>query len=76
MENTIKKLNKIVKEMDMIVSRTARNYKFYMSEGKTKHAINEIGALRGAIYMAEAAGVKVPEYYYDMVSDASEMLEE
>lgn len=55
-------LNEQVKK-DM--ERVANNCRFYQEQGNKTHLINEVGVLRGQMYIADMIGVQYPriEYY-------------
>ena len=68
----------LIKETKKILERTARNCDFYRSEGMTEHLINEIGCLRGAMYIADEIGIEYPSalYYQLYIKPNFELLQE
>ena len=63
MKNTTKTTIETIQEE---LARIYKNCEFYEKENKTFLLTNEIGALRGAMYIADIIGVTYPaQYYYD-----------
>jgi len=52
--------NAIRKELQ----RLADNCEYYNAAGMDEHYINEVGCLRGAMYIADLVGVQYPQYIY------------
>lgn len=49
------------------LERIARNCDFYAKNNDQNHYINEVGCLRGAMYIADLIGCKYPiQQYYDL----------
>ena len=48
------------------MERVVQNCRFYQEQGNTMHLINEVGCLRGQMYIADMLGLKYPkaEYYH------------
>ena len=47
------------------MERVVRNCQFYLDEGNKTHLLNEVGCLRGQMYIADMIGLQYPkmEYY-------------
>lgn len=47
------------------MERVANNCRFYQEQGNQIHLINEVGCLRGQMYIADMIGIPYPkvEYY-------------
>lgn len=66
-----------------IYNRTYENCKFYFEQGKEKHLLNEIGALRGIVYCIGATigedninnVIDFPAFI-EMIGKRSELIEE
>ena len=65
-------INQIKREME----RAAKNCEFYKKQNDINHYINEVGCLRGMMYLADIIGINYPqdEYYDKYIKHVHEML--
>ena len=66
-------INQVKDEMEQVV----RNCKFYLEKGYKIHFVNEAGALRGMMYLADIIGIQYPkdEYYKMYILPAKNMMD-
>lgn len=57
----------LINQTKMLIERTANNCDYYKREGMTEHLINEVGCLRGIMYVADEIGIEYPfQLYYKL----------
>lgn len=68
----------LINQTKMILERTANNCDYYKREGMTEHLINEVGCLRGIMYVADEIGIEYPLnlYYKFYIQPVSELINE
>lgn len=54
----------LINQSKMLLTRTANNCDFYKREGMTEHLINEVGCLRGIMYVLDEIGIDYPQDLY------------
>ena len=50
-----------IEQVKEVMDRTIKNCRFYYGENDMEHYINEVGCLRGIMYIADIIGMEYPQ---------------
>lgn len=66
-----------IEQIKEVMERTVKNCRYYYENGDMTHYINEVGCLRGIMYIADIIGFSYPQLqiYESYIKVASEYME-